>query len=193
MNDFDIKKFLTENKLTTNSRLQELNLMQKGGGMFDTVKAWFSNLSPSGDGKEIKDELKKLGLDFNGLTIYDTVFNYLPEKPEYRLETANISDLSKKVKLSQYQIDNANLKVTFIVDQFILNISDEVPKIDEKRYALNLETGKYDFIKKSKKNLDIDDAKSMDASDVRGLRELINSPIKNISLEDLKHKASQKK
>ena len=191
MEEFDYKKFLIENKLTINSRLQELDLRQKVGGMIDTAKSWFSNLSPSGDGQELKDELKKLGLDFNGMTVYDVV--YYPKNIDQQLKTAKIPDLEKTVKLTQYQIDNATENAGFRANQMTLNISDQIPKIEVKEFILNLETGKYELEERSKENIELKDVKSSDASDLEEMKKQIASPIVSISLEDLKSKASQNK
>ena len=191
MEEFDYKKFLIENKLTINSRLQELNLGQKVGGMIDTAKSFFSNLAPSGEGQELKDELKKLGLDLNGITIYDII--YRPEQKEYSLKTADIPDLEKTVRLTQYQIDNATENVGFRAGQMNLNINDQIPKLEIKEFMLNLETGKYEFRGKKKENIELKDVKSPDASELEEMKKQIASPIVSISLEDLKSKASQNK
>ena len=191
MEEFDYKKFLIENKLTINSRLQELNLGQKVGGMIDTAKSFFSNLAPSGEGQELKDELKKLGLDLNGITIYDII--YRPEQKEYSLKTADIPDLEKTVRLTQYQIDKATENVGFRAGQMNLNINDQIPKLEIKEFMLNLETGKYEFRGKKKENIELKDVKSPDASELEEMKKQIASPIVSISLEDLKSKASQNK
>jgi hypothetical protein len=187
MEEFDYKKFLIENKLTINSRLQELNLGQKVGGMIDTAKSFFSNLAPSGEGQELKDELKKLGLDLNGITIYDII--YRPEQKEYSLKTADIPDLEKTVRLTQYQIDKATENVGFRAGQMNLNINDQIPKLEIKEFMLNLETGKYEFRGKKKENIELKDVKSPDASELEEMKKQIASPIVSISLEDLKSKA----
>ena len=191
MEEFDYKKFLIENKLTINSRLQELNLGQKVGGMIDTAKSFFSNLAPSGEGQELKDELKKLGLDLNGITIYDII--YRPEQKEYSLKTADIPDLEKTVRLTQYQIDKATENVGFRAGQMNLNINDQIPKLEIKEFMLNLETGKYEFRGKKKENIELKDVKSPDASELEEMKKQIASPVVSISLEDLKSKASQNK
>ena len=193
MEEFDYKNFLIENKLTINSRLQELNLGQKIGGMVDTAKSWFSNLAPSGDGQKLKDELKKLGLDFNGMTIYDVVYH--PKNTDQNLKTANIPDLEKTVKLTQYQIDKATENAGFRASQMTLNISDQIPKLEVKEFMLNLETGKYELEAKKKENLEVKDIEiaSSDTSGLEEMKKQIASPIVSISLEDLKSKASQNK
>ena len=135
-------------------KINELDFAQKTSGFFGKAKAALSNLvGKSAAGKDAASKIKMVGLPTSGFTAYITdksaggpnqweikyiIDKYLPVRDNL---------LKQQVKVTQSQIDSWNEGDPFLAIQATFDLKDEAPKLKGKMYALNMSSGKYDFIK----------------------------------------------
>ena len=167
--------------------LYELDLGQRAMGLIDKTKSWFKNLAPSGDGNDIENEMKAKGIPTNGTTFYDIVHDgtRLHARSTFNAEQLAPSQLEKTVKVTQYQIDNATLDSAFRASQVTWNFHDNIPKMEAKIHILNLETGKYEYLKDEADELKSVDIANSTEGDMAEFDKVTSDPI-SISLQDLK-------
>ena len=165
--------------------VNELNLGQRALGVFDKMKGYIKNISKSGDGKEIQQGLKDLGMSTAGMTMYNNIGSRGDTPPEYTLSTANITNPKTQVKLNQNQIDTGLANSVFRAATITYNFSDNIPKLMAKVYYLNFETGKYDFIETKEENMSPEDIQGGEDVDEKRIKDETQKPV-SISIEDLK-------